>query len=99
MAELGLAGDGSPLPRRDRPSCGAQTRKGAPCLARVVPANDVVAYTVGSQPDLQRPRARRASRWCSAGGGPSGARRSRLGRECPTAPVAREWDIGTGSRS
>jgi hypothetical protein len=37
MAELGLAGDGSPLPRRDRPSCGARTRKGAPCLARVVP--------------------------------------------------------------
>jgi hypothetical protein len=37
MAELGLAGDGSPLPRRDRPSCGARTRKGPACLARVVP--------------------------------------------------------------
>jgi hypothetical protein len=37
MAALGLAGDGSPLSRRDRPSCAAQTRKGAPCLARVVP--------------------------------------------------------------
>jgi hypothetical protein len=33
MAELGLAGDSSPLPRRDRPSCGARTRKGEPCLA------------------------------------------------------------------
>jgi hypothetical protein len=32
MAALGLAGDGSPLSRRDRPSCAAQTRKGAPCL-------------------------------------------------------------------
>lgn len=37
MAELGLAGDASPLPRRDRPNCGARTRKGAPCLARAVP--------------------------------------------------------------
>ena len=37
MAELGLAGDGSPLARRDRPSCGARTRKGAPCQAQVVP--------------------------------------------------------------
>jgi hypothetical protein len=37
MRELGLAGDGFPLPRRNRPTCGAQTRKGEPCVARVVP--------------------------------------------------------------
>ena len=37
MAELGLAGDGSPLRRKDRPHCGARTRKGAPCLLRVEP--------------------------------------------------------------
>jgi hypothetical protein len=35
MAELGLAGDGSPLRRKDRPRCGARTRKGTPCLVRV----------------------------------------------------------------
>src|SRR5215207_9143830 len=35
MAELGLAGDGSPLPRKDRPRCGAQTRKDTPCQVRV----------------------------------------------------------------
>jgi len=35
MAELGLAGDGSPLRRKDRLRCGARTRKGAPCLVRV----------------------------------------------------------------
>ena len=35
MAELGLAGDGTPLRRKDRPRCGAQTRKGTPCLVRV----------------------------------------------------------------
>jgi len=37
MADLGLAGDGSPLRRKDRPCCGARTRKGSPCQARVVP--------------------------------------------------------------
>ena len=37
MAELGLAGDGTPLRRKDRPRCGARTRKGDPCLVRVEP--------------------------------------------------------------
>jgi hypothetical protein len=37
MAEFGLAGDGSPLRRKDRPRCGARTRQGAPCLVRVEP--------------------------------------------------------------
>jgi hypothetical protein len=35
MAQLGLAGDGTPLRRKDRPRCGAQTRKGTSCLVRV----------------------------------------------------------------
>jgi len=35
MAELGLAGDGSSLRRKDRPHCGAWTLKGTPCLVRV----------------------------------------------------------------
>jgi len=37
LAALGLAGDGSPLRRKDRPRCGARTRKGVPCLVRVEP--------------------------------------------------------------
>lgn len=37
LAELGLAGDGSSLRQKDRPRCGARTRKGAPCLVRVEP--------------------------------------------------------------
>ena len=37
LAELGLAGDRSPLQRRERPRCGAKTRKGVPCLVRVEP--------------------------------------------------------------
>jgi len=37
LAEIGLAGDGSPLRRKDRPRCGAWTRTGAPCLVRVEP--------------------------------------------------------------
>jgi hypothetical protein len=37
LAELRLVGDGSPLRRKDRPRCGARTRKGALCLVRVEP--------------------------------------------------------------
>ncbi len=37
LAELGLAGDGSTLRRKDRPRCGARTRKRTPCLVRVEP--------------------------------------------------------------
>ena len=37
LAALGLAGDRSPLPRKDRPCCGARTRKGTACLLRVEP--------------------------------------------------------------
>jgi hypothetical protein len=71
MAELGLAGDGTPLWRKDRPRCGARTRKGTPCLVRVQPGKGAAASTVGSQPARGPPRARRGSQQRSAGGGPS----------------------------
>lgn len=37
MAERGLAADSSPLPKAQRPACGALTRQGAICAAKVVP--------------------------------------------------------------
>jgi hypothetical protein len=37
MRAIGLYGDGSPLPRRLRPVCGARNRRGAPCAVRVEP--------------------------------------------------------------
>jgi hypothetical protein len=37
MLGLGLFGDGSPVPRRQRVKCGAQTRQGSECMMAVVP--------------------------------------------------------------
>ncbi|WP_315901688.1 HGGxSTG domain-containing protein [Ruegeria arenilitoris] len=37
MAELGLDDCGEPLPKSQRPVCGAKTRSGGRCKARVVP--------------------------------------------------------------
>jgi hypothetical protein len=37
LRALGLAGDGSPLPRRQRPKCGARNRRGEPCKVKVEP--------------------------------------------------------------
>jgi hypothetical protein len=37
MRAVGLAGDGSPLPRRLRPICGARNRRGEACVVRVEP--------------------------------------------------------------
>jgi hypothetical protein len=37
MQAIGLAGDGSPLARQDRPRCGARNRQGQPCAVRVEP--------------------------------------------------------------
>ncbi len=37
MVELGLDEEGDPLPKSDRPGCGAKTRAGTPCQAGVVP--------------------------------------------------------------
>ena len=69
MAELGLFGDGSPLPRRDRPFCDARTRKGARGWC---PANDVVAYPLGAQEDLARFKAKGGSQQRNTDGGPRG---------------------------
>lgn len=37
LAEVGLDDDGAPLPKKDRPHCGARTRAGGNCRARIVP--------------------------------------------------------------
>ncbi|WP_371813400.1 HGGxSTG domain-containing protein [Ruegeria sp. HKCCA4008] len=37
MAELGLNDGAEPLPKSERPECGAKTRAGGQCQARVVP--------------------------------------------------------------
>nr|WP_276525746.1 HGGxSTG domain-containing protein [Ruegeria profundi] len=37
MTELGLNENGEPLPKSERPTCGAKTRTGGQCQARVVP--------------------------------------------------------------
>src|SRR5215217_6804489 len=37
MRAIGLAGDGSPLKRKDRPRCGARNRQGHPCAVCVQP--------------------------------------------------------------
>ncbi|MEX0281345.1 MAG: HGGxSTG domain-containing protein [Arenibacterium sp.] len=37
MAELGLNDAREPLPKTERPTCGARTRAGGQCQARVVP--------------------------------------------------------------
>jgi hypothetical protein len=70
LAELGLAGDGSPLRRKDRPRRGARTRKGTPCLVSGSSrANGAAASTAVSQPAPRPPRARRGSQRRSADGG------------------------------
>lgn len=37
-AALGLFGDGTPMPRKERPLCGAKARTGKPCQMRVEPS-------------------------------------------------------------
>jgi hypothetical protein len=37
MRAIGLAGDGTPLERKNRPCCGARNRQGLPCAVRVEP--------------------------------------------------------------
>jgi hypothetical protein len=34
---IGLTGDGLPLPRKERPTCGARNRQGKPCAVKVEP--------------------------------------------------------------
>jgi hypothetical protein len=37
LQALGLGGNRSPLPRKERPVCGARNRQGKPCAVRVEP--------------------------------------------------------------
>jgi hypothetical protein len=37
LQALGLTGNGSPLPPKERPTCGARNRQGKPCAVRVEP--------------------------------------------------------------
>ncbi len=47
MQEKGLADDGTALPARDRPTCGARTRNGRPCKNKVIPGKYRCAYHGG----------------------------------------------------
>jgi hypothetical protein len=37
LRAIGLTGDGLPLPRKERPTCGARNRQGKPCAVKVEP--------------------------------------------------------------
>jgi hypothetical protein len=56
MKEIGLAGDGSPLPRRARPICGARNRQGKPCAVRVEPGKRRCRFHGGLSTRGQGPR-------------------------------------------
>jgi hypothetical protein len=73
MAELGLAGDGSPLRRKERPRCGARTRKGPTCLVRVEPGKRRCRFHGGLSTGPRTPEGkariaaaqrRRWAEWC-----------------------------------
>ena len=47
MRAKGLAEDGSPLPRKDRPCCSAKTRAGETCKKKVIPGKTKCRYHGG----------------------------------------------------
>jgi len=47
MREKGLSEDGSPLPQKDRPYCGAKTRSGEACKKKVIPGKSKCRYHGG----------------------------------------------------
>jgi hypothetical protein len=73
MAAVGLRGNGRPLPRKQRPFCGAKTRKGLLCVARAVPGSRRCRMHGGASTGPRTPegRARIADaqrrRWAEAG--------------------------------
>jgi hypothetical protein len=79
MAELGLAGDGTQLRRKDRPRCGARTRKGVPCLVMVEPGKRRCRFHGGlsTGPRTAEGKARIEPR--NAGDWPSGEAQFRPG--------------------
>jgi hypothetical protein len=58
MLSRGLNDAGHPLPFLDRPTCGAATRSGAPCLQRVVPGKCRCKYHGGLSTGPKTPEGR-----------------------------------------
>ena len=71
MRAKGLAEDGSPLPRKDRPCCSAKTRAGEGCKKKVIPGKAKCRYHGGlsTGPKTEAGKARIAAaqrlRWQS----------------------------------
>jgi hypothetical protein len=63
LRALGLAADRSPLPRRERPLCGALTRQRRPCRMRVEPGKRRCRFHGGlsTGPKTQEGKARIAA--------------------------------------
>ena len=47
MREKGLSDDGGPLPRKERPYCGAKARSGGACKKKVIPGKTKCRYHGG----------------------------------------------------
>jgi hypothetical protein len=55
---LGLYGDGTSRPRKDRPRCGARNRQGQPCAVRVVPGKRRCRFHGGLSTGPKTPEGR-----------------------------------------
>ena len=75
LRALGLKGNCMPLPRKERPICGARNRQGKPCGVRVEPGKRRCRFhgglSTGRRPQLVGPKLLRRS----DGGGARSARR------------------------
>jgi hypothetical protein len=58
MRAIGLAGDASPLMRKDRPCCGARNRQGRPCAVRVEPGKTRCRFHGGLSTGPRTPEGR-----------------------------------------
>jgi hypothetical protein len=58
MRAIGLAGDGSPLTRKDRPCCGAGNRQGRPCAVRLEPGKSRCRFHGGLSTGPRTPEGR-----------------------------------------
>ena len=74
MREKGLSDNGTPLPRKDRPYCGAKARSGGACKKRVIPGKTKCRYHGGlsTGPKTEEGKARIAAaqrlrweKWCT----------------------------------
>jgi hypothetical protein len=84
LRALGLAGDRSPLPQRQRPVCGAQNRQGKPCSVKVEPGKRRCRFhgglSTGPKTTAGRARIAEAQRWRWA------ALREPPGEACDSSP-------------